>query len=207
MRDILNGIKYIHNKGIIHRDLKPSNIFLDECGKLVIGDFGLAVDIYSKENELLGSVNYIAPELWMNKPPLYSTSSDIFALGCILYEIYTLHIAFMGEKIEEIKKKIIYSTSLQFNRQDSNRNYKIEILINNMLKKNISERANLIYIEKVLDSISPIVDFYINDRCYNGYKLDDIYVYKDIEKILCNDLLVVYFIYIYNIYIVVIPRN
>lgn len=192
MRDLVNGIKYIHSKGIIHRDLKPSNIFVDESGKLVIGDFGFAIESYTKDEKLLGSLSYIAPELWMFKPPPYSTASDVFALGCILYELYTLRVAFKGEDKSKIKKKIINPTKLDFsNREESTRNYKIEKLINNTLKRNANERVDLDYINNILDLISPIVDFYLENKSINGYRIENVYVLNSLEKLFRYNLLLV----------------
>lgn len=89
---ICEGIRFMHNKGIIHRDIKPENILLDK-EKLVIADFGIAhfenFDI-TKEGECLANRAYAAPE--QKKKGLskkISKSADIYALGCIINELFT----------------------------------------------------------------------------------------------------------------------
>lgn len=89
---ICEGIRFIHNKGVIHRDIKPENILLDK-EKLVIADFGIAhfenFDI-TKEGEWLANRAYAAPE--QKKKGLSQKirkSADIYALGCIINELFT----------------------------------------------------------------------------------------------------------------------
>lgn len=95
-----NCMKYINSKGIIHRDLKPDNILIGNHDEPIICDFGLAINNQAKDQKPVGTLNYIAPELWTANPPPYSFKSDIFALGCLFYEIYTLRILFNGENVE-----------------------------------------------------------------------------------------------------------
>lgn len=115
LSDICKGLQYIHSEGIIHRDLKPSNIFVDDRNHLAIGDFGISLKSTTNSNKnsseeataLIGSANYIAPELWSSSPPLYTPATDIFALGCILYELYTLNLAYNGGNNENIRDLIL----------------------------------------------------------------------------------------------------
>lgn len=107
LMDIINGVLHIHSKGMIHRDLKPSNIFIDDNGDLLVGDFGLCVDKNKPGESFVGTFQYMAPELWKYVPPPYSAKSDAFAVGCILYEIYTCSILFDGRNRETIKEKIL----------------------------------------------------------------------------------------------------
>lgn len=89
---ICEGLKFIHNKGIIHRDIKPENILLDK-EKLVITDFGIEhFDNFNitKDGDLLANRAYAAPE--QKKKGLskaISKSADIYALGCIINELFT----------------------------------------------------------------------------------------------------------------------
>lgn len=83
------GINYIHNKKILHRDLKTMNIFLMKDEKVRIGDLGVAkvLNQNSFANTFVGTPYYLSPEICEEKP--YNEKSDIWALGCILYEMAT----------------------------------------------------------------------------------------------------------------------
>lgn len=63
LKQLMGGLKHIHEKGIIHRDLKPANIYLTESMVLKIGDFGLADRVHSKSRGVCGTPNYISPEV------------------------------------------------------------------------------------------------------------------------------------------------
>jgi serine/threonine protein kinase len=89
------GLAAIHAAGIIHRDIKPNNMMLDGSGsevKLCITDFGLA-RAHEAEPSLLGkglvagTPDYIAPELYLGRPP--SQATDLFAFGVVLHEVFT----------------------------------------------------------------------------------------------------------------------
>ncbi len=88
-RQLCAGLAAAHAKGVLHRDLKPANIMLDGRGQVVITDFGLAGvadDIRGREIRS-GTPAYMAPEQLEGKE--VSTRSDIYALGLVLYEIFT----------------------------------------------------------------------------------------------------------------------
>ena len=89
------GIKEIHNKKIIHRDLKPENIFMNKNMDIKIGDFGLSKQLksykeYELSNSKAGSEDYIAPEIKFKG--IYNEKSDMWSLGCIIYELFTSNI-------------------------------------------------------------------------------------------------------------------
>ena len=86
---ILIGLTYLHNKNILHRDLKTPNIFLTNGLQIKIGDLGVAkvLSHTSFAKTLIGTPYYLSPEICEEKP--YNDKSDIWALGCILYELTT----------------------------------------------------------------------------------------------------------------------
>ncbi|CAF3194701.1 unnamed protein product [Rotaria socialis] len=104
-RQICQGMSYLHDRGIIHRDLKSSNVFLDMCNepddaevsfRVKIGDFGLAAvktvlaESVNQQFQPTGSVLWMAPEVIQQKDPnCYSTSADIYAYGCVLFEMFS----------------------------------------------------------------------------------------------------------------------
>jgi hypothetical protein len=85
IKQIVNGLKYIHEQNIIHRDLKLQNIFISNDNNIKIGDFGLAINIYDVEYEEVGTYGYIAPEIF--KGEHHTIKSDLFSLGVIMSEI------------------------------------------------------------------------------------------------------------------------
>ncbi|KDO20417.1 NEK protein kinase [Saprolegnia parasitica CBS 223.65] len=102
------AIKYLHQRRILHRDLKTSNIFLTRKDIVKLGDFGIARTLNSTMDQaktVVGTPYYMSPEVCESKP--YSYASDIWALGCVLYEICTLKHAFDAPNILMLIVKII----------------------------------------------------------------------------------------------------
>ena len=88
-RKICAGVAAAHDKGVIHRDLKPANIMLDRRGNVVVMDFGLAAvsDQLRGAEARSGTPAYMAPEQLRGEE--VTARSDIYALGMVLYEIFT----------------------------------------------------------------------------------------------------------------------
>ncbi len=87
-RQLCDGLASAHDAGVLHRDLKPANVMLDSNGKVRITDFGLAALVGESRYELnVGTPAYMAPEQIAQKA--VSVRSDIYALGLLLYEIFT----------------------------------------------------------------------------------------------------------------------
>jgi len=110
--DILSALKYLHNeKEVIYRDMNPNNIMIDADFNVKLIDFGLARDSSSKEQELsmstafVGSVMYCSPEVMKDTP--YTEKADIWAFGCIIYELLTLTPAFIGDNPLIIAKNVV----------------------------------------------------------------------------------------------------
>jgi serine/threonine-protein kinase len=87
---VLNGLAYAHKRGIVHRDMKPANIRVNEEGRALIMDFGIAYTESSnvtKTGLILGTPNYMAPEQVTGGA--ITAQTDIFAVGVVLYELLT----------------------------------------------------------------------------------------------------------------------
>ncbi len=84
--EICDGLGAVHQKGILHRDLKPANLMLDEDGRVRLSDFGIAG--LAGEAAVGGTPAYMAPELHAGKNA--SVQSELFALGVLLYQLFTL---------------------------------------------------------------------------------------------------------------------
>lgn len=88
MKDVLNGYRYLAEKGIVHRDIKPANIFI-KGSRYKIADFGFAkylTELRHKESYNVGTPLYMPPEALIHN--CYSMQSDIFSLGVMFYELF-----------------------------------------------------------------------------------------------------------------------
>ena len=177
----LEGLKYLHENNIIHRDLKSANIFLTKSGLVKIGD--LNVSTIAKKgvaNTQTGTPYYASPEIWNDKP--YNSKCDIWSLGCIIYEMATLHVPFRGTSLHQLYCRIMKGTYLQIpfrysnelkniiklilvvdsrKRPSAEELLKNEIIIKKMKelginKKNENEKAMLIKTIKIPINISQI---------------------------------------------------
>ncbi len=91
-RQVAAALEHAHQAGVIHRDLKPANLLLTGDGKLKLSDFGLARDqgatALTVAGRALGTFAYMAPEVIRGEPPV-SHRSDLYSLGCVLFEMLT----------------------------------------------------------------------------------------------------------------------
>ncbi len=99
LEQIAEALQFAHNQGIIHRDIKPSNILMRDDHYVYLADFGLAKTLeggstVTQTGNLLGTPEYMAPEL-ADGPA--TTSSDLYALGILLYQMVTGQLPFSGE--------------------------------------------------------------------------------------------------------------
>ena len=103
---LIKGLKSLHDLKILHRDLKSANVFLFSDGSVKLGD--LNVSKVAKKGlgyTQTGTPYYASPEVWKDQP--YNNKSDIWSLGCVLYEMITLHPPFRAENMEGLFNKVI----------------------------------------------------------------------------------------------------
>ena len=134
------GLAAIHKLKILHRDLKALNIFLSEKSEVKIGDLGVAKILNNSGSfakTLVGTPYYLSPELCGDKP--YNNKSDIWALGCILYELCTFKHAFTAKSQAGLILKI-----LKENPEPIGNDYSFDLqnLINQIFDKNMEKRPS-----------------------------------------------------------------
>ncbi|XP_028906515.1 serine/threonine-protein kinase Nek4 isoform X2 [Ornithorhynchus anatinus] len=105
---IAMALQYLHENHILHRDLKTQNVFLTRTNIIKVGDLGIARVLenqYDMASTLIGTPYYMSPELFSNRP--YSYKSDVWALGCCVYEMTTLKHAFNAKDMNSLVYRII----------------------------------------------------------------------------------------------------
>ncbi|KAG5888670.1 hypothetical protein JTB14_014863 [Gonioctena quinquepunctata] len=95
-REILDGVDFLHSSRVVHRDLKPQNLLVTKDGHIKLADFGLAktYDFDMKLTSVVVTLWYRAPEVLLGLP--YATPVDIWSIGCIIVELYSLKPLFCG---------------------------------------------------------------------------------------------------------------
>ncbi|XP_074947196.1 serine/threonine-protein kinase Nek1 isoform X6 [Phalacrocorax aristotelis] len=135
------ALKHIHDRKILHRDIKSQNIFLTKDGTIQLGDFGIA-RVLNSTAELartcIGTPYYLSPEICQNKP--YNNKSDIWALGCVLYEMCTLKHAFEAGNMKNLVLKII---SGPFPPISVHYSYDLRNLLSQLFKRNPRNRPSV----------------------------------------------------------------
>ena len=142
------GLYYIHSKKIIHRDIKTLNIFLTKELDAKIGDLGVAkiLEDTNHANTFIGTPYYVSPEMCRNKP--YNDKSDIWALGCILYELLTFNHPFTANSQPALFIKILNSN---FNPFPPGVPEDLKKMVEFILQKDCQERPSM---EDIITSYS-----------------------------------------------------
>jgi serine/threonine-protein kinase len=102
VRGVADALAVAHARGVLHRDIKPSNILIDGGGDPHLADFGLAKDTrteskYTRTGQTLGTPAYMSPEQARGDLAALTPASDVWALGCVLYELLANRSAFEGD--------------------------------------------------------------------------------------------------------------
>ena len=143
---LLSGLKALHKNGIIHCNLKPSNILIDEYGNVKICDFKKSLKVSTmnasliKKNKNAMTPCYTAPELFQ-EDGMYSFKSDLWALGCIMYEMAVGQVPFFDDSIGKLITKII-NTNVDFGKKELS-NYSDDFIqiLKKLLVKEPNERS------------------------------------------------------------------
>ncbi|XP_025023462.1 serine/threonine-protein kinase Nek1 isoform X5 [Python bivittatus] len=135
------ALKHVHDRKILHRDIKSQNIFLTKDGTIQLGDFGIARVLNSTvelARTCIGTPYYLSPEICENKP--YNNKSDMWALGCVLYEMCTLKHAFEAGNMKNLVLKII---SGSFPPVSARYSHELRSLISQLFKRNPRDRPSV----------------------------------------------------------------
>lgn len=146
---VISGLKHAHNNGILHRDLKPANILIAHDGTVKLADFGIAKFLpdsgqqdqhLTKTGQLVGSPYYMSPEQCRGEQ--LGIESDVYSLGCIMYEMITGLPPFRGETSYAVLMKHLKEDPVPFSQLDRaiTSNTDIEKVIFKSLAKSPSER-------------------------------------------------------------------
>jgi len=145
IKKICIGIKEIHDKRIVHRDLKPEHIFMNDNMDIKIGGFSISKQLSSNQTlrksiNRTGTFYYMAPEI--SNDGIYNEKSDMWSLGCIIYELFTLNIYYKDKSYDEIKKidSDIY-------------NNKWQKLIDSLLQTDYKKRFDINQVIKFLEEL------------------------------------------------------
>jgi len=137
---ICEALNYAHKNGVIHKDIKPTNILLDQENIPKLTDFGITQMVESTlKFGIFGTPSYMSPEQLKNE--VITKKSDIFSLGCVLYELVTGQKAFEGDNFFSTIYKVIYEepTSISSIRQD------IPPILEKIIKKALSKEPEKRY--------------------------------------------------------------
>ena len=163
--DICKGLKEIHKKNLIHRDLKPDNLFLGKNNIIKIGDFGISKQLNNNNKyakTAIGTDTYMAPEIINGQK--YNNKVDIWALGCIIYELCTLEVCFQSGSLIGLCNKIVYEPHGKINLNYYHK--ELQDLIDLLLKKNYKERPDINEVYSIITKNKKIANSKKNDKSF-----------------------------------------
>ena len=190
---ICKGISEIHKKKLIHRDIKPENLFLNENYDIKIGDFGIAKQL-NNINEFAktqtGTLAYMAPEVVNGEK--YNNKVDIWALGCVIYELCTLNFCFGGMSIKEVINKI----TVENHGKIDTKLYSIELqkLIDLLLNKNYKKRPTIDEVIKIINNYKKnkvdifekiLIKLFLDDEIFQNLFIEE-YIQNSLDQISIN---------------------
>jgi len=106
---VSRALLYMHQNFVIHRDIKLENVYLSASGMIKVGDFGWSVHTHKLKNDkVVGTLHYMAPEMLTPDTELYDHKVDNWALGVLLYEMLVSALPFYGDDEDELEHQILH---------------------------------------------------------------------------------------------------
>jgi serine/threonine protein kinase len=143
LSQIAAALQHAHNHGIIHRDMKPSNLFFADGSRLVLGDFGIALDTHdaeaSADSPPVGTFAYMSPEQ-IGADRSITGQSDLYSLGCVGYEMLTGKPPFVGENFAQIWDQHLHAQPRGLREQGIECPEWLEQLVQQLLEKEPHKR-------------------------------------------------------------------
>jgi NIMA (never in mitosis gene a)-related kinase len=135
---IISGLKALHDMHILHRDLKSANVFLYRSGLTKLGDMNVSkVAKAGMKYTQTGTPYYASPEVWQDEP--YDFNSDMWSLGCVVYEIAALQPPFQAPSMAGLYKKVVEP---KFSRLPRVYSHDLNVLVTMLLQKNPRDRPD-----------------------------------------------------------------
>lgn len=156
-RELCVALSAIHQAGILHRDFKPANVIIDSAGKVRITDFGIAglADDVTEDELRMGTPAYMSPEQISGKD--VSARSDIYALGLVMYEIFTGKQAFTADTVGELVKLQQTATPTNPSQHVKGLDPLVEKIIFQCLEKDPADRpASALHVAMALPGGNPM---------------------------------------------------
>ncbi|TWU45512.1 Serine/threonine-protein kinase PknB [Novipirellula aureliae] len=142
-RQICSALQCAHNHGVIHRDLKPGNLFLTKSAVVKLGDFGIARDLTNSDltatGLTVGTHAYMSPEQ-ITGDALISGKTDLYALGCCLFEMLSGRKTFMGENFAQLFEQHLRTRPQHIRELVPNCPTELDEIIDKLLEKNPEDR-------------------------------------------------------------------
>ena len=136
---MIEGLKALHDKKIMHRDLKSANIFLvKDKHQCKLGDMNVSKVIKEKVlHTQTGTPYYASPEVWNDAP--YSYKSDLWSIGCVIYELCNLHPPFQGKDLDELYENVCKGKPERINKAYSDELWKMIMML---LQVDVNKRVD-----------------------------------------------------------------
>lgn len=153
------ALRYAHSRPVVHRDLKPSNIMIANSGVLKVIDFGIAKNLaagavgHTRPGVTLGSTGYQAPEQIGGLPT--SSATDVYALGCVLYELFALNPPFPDTEPAAVQRKHLQDEPCSLLVSSHRVTAEIDDMILRMLAKDPKQRPDLTEVLAVFEPHLP----------------------------------------------------
>lgn len=181
MTQLISALHFLEERRVIHRDIKSSNVYITEDGNLKLGDFGIAKILSCTSDvakTVVGTPYYMSPEVCENKP--YTCKSDIWSLGCLIYELACLRHPFDGTSFLALVMSILKEDPTELPSCYSN---ELKHLVLSMLAKDPKNRPNPQELLKLDFFAGIVVDEDVHDYDSSDNSQDDIILYSGTDQL------------------------